>query len=125
FLGKVLAVTVQLLALEALLFLGVVVLYGPEVDGPAMLLLTSIAATVGVAAAGSLYGVLAAGLRVRETLLPLLLLPVVAPVLIAATQAYEAAFGGELADGWPWVGLLGVFAAAYLLFGALAFGPLL
>jgi heme exporter protein B len=125
FLGKVGAVTAQLLGLEVLLFVGVVVLYGPEVHGPAMLVLTSLGATVGVAAAGSLYGVLAAGLRVRETLLPLLLLPVVAPVLIASTQAFEAALEGELADGWPWVGLLGVFAAAYLLFGALAFGPLL
>lgn len=125
FLGKVGAVTVQLLGLEVLLFAGVVVLYGPEVHGPVMLVLTSLGATVGVAAAGSLYGVLAAGLRVRETLLPLLLLPVVAPVLIASTQAFEAAFDGEPAEGWPWVGLLGVFAAAYLLFGALAFGPLL
>jgi heme exporter protein B len=125
FLGKVGAVTIQLLGLEVLLFVGVVVLYGPEVHGPVMLVLTSLGATVGVAAAGSLYGVLAAGLRVRETLLPLLLLPVVAPVLIASTQAYEAAFDGEPTDGWPWVGLLGVFAAAYLLFGALAFGPLL
>ena len=44
-----------------------------------------VAATSGLAAAGTLYGVLAAGLRVRETLLPLLLLPVVAPVLIGAT----------------------------------------
>ena len=66
-----------------------------------------------------------AGLRVRDTLLPLLLLPVLAPVLIASTRAFEAALGGDLADGWPWVGLLGVFAAAYLVFGALAFGPLL
>ena len=53
---------------------------------------TCLAATVGLAAAGTLYGVLAAGLRVRETILPLLLLPVVAPVLIAATQAFEAGF---------------------------------
>ena len=46
-----------------------------------------------------LYGVLAAGLRVRETLLPLLLLPVLAPVLIGATRAFEAALGGVRGRG--------------------------
>jgi heme exporter protein B len=125
YLGKVAAVTVQLLGLQVLLAAGVIVLYDPPVQGPALLGATVVAATVGLAAAGTLYGVLAAGLRVRETLLPLLLLPVLAPVLIASTQAFEAAFDGELARGWPWVGLLGVFATAYLMFGALAFGPLL
>jgi heme exporter protein B len=125
YLGKVAAVTVQLLGLQVLLAVGVIVLYDPPVQGPALLGATVVAATVGLAAAGTLYGVLAAGLRVRETLLPLLLLPVLAPVLISSTQAFEAAFDGELAQGWPWVGLLGVFAAAYLMFGALAFGPLL
>ena len=82
-------------------------------------------ATIGLAAAGTLYGALAAGLRVRETLLPLLLLPVVAPVLLAATRASEAALGGTTGDGWPWVRLLAVFAVIYVAFGVVAFGPLL
>ena len=78
-----------------------------------------------MAAAGTLYGVLAAGLRVRETLLPILLLPVLAPVLIGATKAFEAALGGVAADGWPWCGLLVTFALLYTAFGTLAFGALL
>ena len=100
-------------------------LYGTEVTGVALLLATCVAATVGLAAAGTLYGVLAAGLRVRETLLPILLLPVLAPVLIGATRAFEAALGGAAADGWPWCGLLAAFALAYLAVGTLAFGTLL
>ena len=51
------------------------------------------AALMALAAVGTLYGGLAAGAKGRETLLPLLLLPVVAPVLIGATRAFEAAFG--------------------------------
>ena len=86
---------------------------------------TCVAATAGLAATGSLYGVLAAGLRVRETLLPLLLLPVAAPVLIGATRAFEAAFSGTTGEGWSWCTLLAVFAAVYTVFGVLAFGPLL
>jgi len=125
FLGKVAAIAVQLVVVEAVLAVGVVVMYGTEVTGVALLLAASGAATAGLAASGTLYGVLAAGLRVRETLLPILLLPVLAPVLIAATKAFEAALGGAATDGWPWCGLLVVFALLYLAFGTLAFGILL
>ncbi len=75
-----------------------------------------------------LYGGLAAGFTGRETLLPLLTFPAVAPVLIGATRAVEAALGtagAVVSDGWPWVGLLVVFAVAFGVGGALAFGPLI
>ena len=125
YLGKVAAVSVQLLALEVLLGVGVVVLYTTELDGWPLLVATVGVATAGIAAAGTLYGVVAAGLRVRETLLPLLLLPVLAPVLIGSTRAFEAALGGTPSEGWPWVGLMGVFALLYVVAGVLGFGPLL
>ncbi len=125
FLGKFGAIAVQLLALEVLLLGGVVLLYGARLDGFPLLLLTCVVATAGIAAAGTLYGVLAAGLRVRETLLPLLLLPVLAPVLLGSTRAFEAAIGGNPSEGWPWLGLLAIFALVYIGSGAAAFGPLL
>jgi heme exporter protein B len=84
-----------------------------------------LAGTAGLAAAGTLYGALAAGLRVRETLLPFLFLPVAAPVLLAGTRAWQAAVGIGAADaGDPWVRLLLVFAAVYLALGVVIFGPL-
>jgi heme exporter protein B len=127
FIGKALAVAAQLLVLEVLLGVGVVVLYDVDVNGLGTLVATMVAATAGLAAAGSLYGALAAGLRVRETLLPLLLLPVVAPVLIAATRASESALSGTSFEVSPgdWLGLLGVFAVLYVAFGLVAYGPLL
>ncbi len=125
FIGKACALAAQLIALEVLLAGGVVVLYGAELTAPGLLAATAVAATAGLAAAGTIYGLLAAGLRVRETLLPLLLLPVTAPVLLAATRASEAALAGVAGEGWPWVQLLAVFAVVYLGAGVLAFGPLL
>ena len=59
----------------------------------------------------------------RETLLPLLLLPVVAPVLIGATRAFEAALGTVGVDGWAWVGLLAVFAVVYIALGSSLSAP--
>lgn len=125
FLGKVAGIGLQLLALQVVLAVGVSIFYNARLHGPLILVFTCLLATVGLAAAGSLYGALAAGLRVKETILPLLLLPVVSPVLIAATQSFEAAFTGETADAWPWLGLLSVFAAVYTAFGIFAFGSLL
>lgn len=125
FLGKAAAVAVQLLALEVLLGVGVFLLYGADLTGVPLLLVAAILATAGLAGAGTLYGVLAAGARVRETLLPLLLLPAVAPVLIGATRAYEYALDGDSAQGWPWCNLLAVFAVVYLGAGTLAYGPLM
>ena len=125
FLGKAAAVAAQLAVLEVVLAVGIVVLYDADLGGAALLLATCAAATVGLAAAGTVYGALAAGLRVRETLLPLLLLPVVAPVLLSATRAWEAAMGLSVDDGWRWAQLLAVFAAVYVTLGVLAFGALL
>jgi heme exporter protein B len=68
---------------------------------------------------------MAAGLRVRETLLPLLILPVVAPVLLGATQSWMAALGLSTTDGWKWFGLLASFAAIYVTLGVLFFSTLL
>jgi heme exporter protein B len=125
FVGKVLAVSVQLIVLEMLLGIGVAVLYTTRIEGWGLLIVTSVIATASIAAAGTLFGVLAAGLRVRETLLPLLLLPVLAPVLIGSTRAFEAALNGSPSEGWPWVGLMSVFALLYIVAGVLGFGPLL
>jgi heme exporter protein B len=126
----VISLGVQLLVLEVLLLVAAIVLYGQTIpiDGIVLLITTLLAATCGLASVGILYGGLAAGIRGRETLLPLLTLPAVAPVLIGATRAVEAALGtagAVVSDGWPWVGLLAVFAVAFGVGGSLAFGPLI
>jgi ABC-type transport system involved in cytochrome c biogenesis permease component len=71
----------------------VVVFYGAHVRSTASIIVACAAGTAGLAATGTLYGALAAGVRVRETLLPFLWLPVVAPVLLAGTRAWQAALG--------------------------------
>lgn len=139
FLGKALALVGQLLLLEALLLGMALILFEPfeatgrdettvTFGGLILLVATVVLATTGLAFVGTLYGGLAAGVRGRETLLPLLLMPVVAPVLIAATRATEAAFGtGETAtsEGWPWLGMLAIYTAVFGTGGILAFGPLI
>ncbi|MEK7410532.1 MAG: heme exporter protein CcmB [Actinomycetota bacterium] len=130
FLGKSIALMTHLFILEVMLVGAAIVLYRVNIQPNSIVLLVTcmICATVGLAFVGTLYGGLAAGMRGRETLLPLLLLPAVAPVLIGATKATEAAFGivgMATSEGWPWVGLLAVFATVFGVGGLSAFGPLI
>jgi heme exporter protein B len=125
FLGKTAAVAVQLAVLEVVLSAGVVLLYGAHIRSYGAVVAACVAGTLGLAAAGTIYGALAAGLRVRETLLPFLFLPVAAPVLLAGTRAWQVAMGTQSASaGDPWLRLLLVFAAVYLALGVVIFGPL-
>jgi heme exporter protein B len=125
FVGKAVAIALELALLEVALGAGVVVLYDAPLDGALLLAATGAVATVGIAAAGTVFGVVTDGLRVRDTLLPLLLLPVLAPLVLAATRATEHALAGNPSEGWPWVQLLVIFAVVYSAFGVVAFGPLL
>ena len=130
FLGKAIALTFQLIALDVVLIASAFLLYQVQVSAIGLVLLVTCVtcATTGLGFVGTLYGGLTAGANGRETLLPLLLLPVVAPVLIAATRATEAAFGSggaAISEGWAWVGLLTIFAAVFGIGGSLAFGPLI
>jgi len=125
YLGKVAALVVQLLVLEAVLALAVAVFYDTTFRGWPLVVGVTFAATLGIAGAGAVYGALAARLRSGNTLLPLLLLPLLAPVLISATRGFEVGFGREAGPGWPWAALLGIFAVVYLTLGAALFRPLL
>ncbi len=124
FLGKLAATSVQLFVLDALLVGGVILFYGARVRSPGDLVAAAVAGTIGLAAAGTLYGAMSAGLRVRDTLLPLLLLPVASPVLLAGTRAWQAALGTGVAATGPWTEVLVVFTVIYLALGVVIYGPL-
>jgi len=125
FLGKAAAIALELFLLELVLGVVVVVLYDVALHGALVLLCTALAATIGLAATGTVYGVLAGGLRARETLLPLLVLPAVTPVMLGGTRAFQAALDNAPGDAWPWVQLLGAFAVLAVAAGVAVFGPLL
>ncbi len=101
FLGKAAAVGLQLLVLQLVLWAGVTFLFDVQVHVVWLAVTASLLATVGLACAGVLYGGLSAGLRVRDTLLPLLVLPVLAPVLLAGSKAWEAALERQRIVGDP------------------------
>jgi heme exporter protein B len=106
------------------LWAGVTLLFGVRVHTPWLALSASVLATVGLASAGVIYGAMSARLRVRETLLPMLVLPILAPVLLAGARAWSGALSGPVAAGAGWLRILGPFAVVYLVVGIVLYGPL-
>ena len=130
YLGKSLALFAQLLVLNVVLIALSLLLYHVSltVESAILLACVVVSATAGLSFVGVLYGGLAALSKGRETLLPLLVLPVVAPVVIGAARASESAYGtagARVSEGWPWVGLLAVFAVAFAIAGLLSFPSLI
>jgi heme exporter protein B len=124
FLGKAAAVGLQLLVLQIVLWAGVTFLFDVRVHVIWLAVTASLLATVGLACAGVLYGAMSAGLHVRDTLLPLLVRPILAPVLLAGTKVWQAALDGNVSSGTDWLRLLIPFAVIYLVIGIVLYGPL-
>lgn len=123
FLGKALAAAAQVLVLLLGTGLLVVLLFGLPLTRLPLLLLTAVLGVVGLSALGSLFGLLTV-LGRRQAALPVLVLPLVTPVLIAAIRATAGLVEG--AQGVAgWLGVLAAFDAVFLAAGYLVFGHLL
>jgi len=84
--------------------------------------LTLFLGALGFNAVGALIAAMAVNLRAREMMGPLLLLPVVAPVVIAAVKASGGLIRGESLDQiWVWFQILAVFDVIYLVVSWLVF----
>src|SRR5262245_25322943 len=126
FLGKAAAVVVQLLVLEVAIVVLTGALFGVgAIDDFPQQAATMTLGTIGLAAVGSLFGVLTEAARAREAVFPLLVLPLTTPVLIAAIKATALIQAGHPADAASWLGLLAAFDAVFLLAGVTLFGHLL
>ena len=75
---------------------------------------------VGLAAVGVLVSAIGVNSRARELIVPLLLLPLIVPVMIAAAGAAEsllAASGPEYGGVGKWIAMLALYDAVFLAIG--------
>jgi heme exporter protein B len=91
FAGKALAAGTLLVICEAVMLPALSLFFGTPFN--AELVIAVLLATVGMAALGCLFAAMAARVRARELMLPLLALPLWIPLIIAGGQAVQAAMG--------------------------------
>jgi heme exporter protein B len=113
-LGKILANFVFLLIAELVLLPVFAVLYNVTIlPVIGRLLLVIVLGTFGVVVTGTVFAALASQARMRELLLPLLLLPVLAPLLIASVEATAALLNDEPALDPTWTVFLVAFDVVF------------
>src|SRR6266403_181994 len=122
FLAKLTANAIFLLVTEMLLLPIFAVLYNVHILGVfPQLVLVFFLGSVGVAIPGTAFSAISAQARMRELMLPVLLLPLLTPVLIASTEATAALLAEKPELRLDWLGFLGgfdvVFLTALWLFG--------
>ena len=101
-----------------------VLLLGPGLGGAFPELLAILAlADVGLAAVGALVAGIAAEARTRDLIVPLMLLPLVVPVLIAAANATKPLLERVSApeDLGRWLGFMGLFDIVFVLLSVAVF----
>jgi heme exporter protein B len=112
--GKALANVLQLTLLGAGLVPVMVVLYDVSTARVPALLGVIFLGAAGLSAPGTLYSAMTAQLRARNTLLPLLLFPLVVPALLGAVKATALLLLGDpMGQLRSWVSLLVAFDAIY------------
>lgn len=125
--GKVLSGLAAMLVLGGVLLGVVAILYGIDLAAAWLpLIATLLLGAVGFAAVGTFYAGVTVRMRAREVMLPLLMLPVIAPLLLAAVKASAAALGGDpFGELTAWLQLLAGYDIVMLIVGAATYGFLL
>lgn len=125
--GKLLAVTLFMLAVEVGLAALLAVLFGAAVFAhPGWLAAVLLLGTVGFAAAGVVFSAALLRARSRDALLGALLFPIVIPVLLAASRATACMFDPLAPDLEPvafWVRFLLATDVIYVSLGLWVFEP--
>lgn len=122
FFGKALGNLIFMLVVEAVLLPLFAALFDVPLIRPGVLLVV-VLGTVGYAAVGTLLAGIAVNTRAREVMLPVLLLPLAIPALVAAVQATAGLVEGlTLAEVGGWMRLLVVYDLVIVAVSMLTFG---
>ncbi|HEX7171879.1 MAG TPA: heme exporter protein CcmB [Candidatus Limnocylindria bacterium] len=125
--GKALAGLAVMVVLGLLVLAAVGILFAVDIGGAwPPLVATVLLGAIGIAAVGTFYAGVTVRLRAREVMLPLLMLPVLAPLLLGAVKATAAALAGDpFGELGAWLQLLVAFDVIMVVAGAATYGYLL
>jgi len=121
--AKAIANWLQLTILGVALVPVMTVLYDAGTTRLLTLFLIIVLGTAGLSAPGTLYGAMTAQLKAKQTLLPLLLFPLIVPALLASVKATSLVILGDpMGQARPWIVLLVSFDLIYWSMCGLLYG---
>lgn len=127
YLAKCTSLLLLLLASETLTLLLFVIFFDVEISGRvAPLAGVVLLGTIGLVSLGTTFSAMAVRTRTREVMLPLLLIPIAVPLLIAVVQATSSILAGRGLGGESnWLQLLAAFDVLFLALGYMTFPTIL
>ena len=121
--AKAIANWLQLTLLGVALLPVMVVLYDAGPRDLLSLLAVIVLGTAGLSAPGTLYAAMTSQLKAKQTLLPLLLFPLIVPALLASVKATSLAILGDaMGEAKSWILLLAAFDLIYWSLCGLLYG---
>ncbi len=121
--GKAIANWLQLTILGVALVPVMVVLYDAGTTQLLELLMIIALGAAGLSAPGTLYAAMTAQVRAKQTLLPLLLFPLIVPALLASVKATSLVILGDpMGQSRSWIVLLSAFDLIYWSLCGLLYG---
>ena len=121
YIGKLLSNLIFMLTTQLIILPLFIVLFNLNISGSIpLLVLVFFLGTLGFASVGTVFSAIAANTRMREVMLPILLLPVTVPVLIAAVETTSFAIGVR-DDASFWFKLLIVYDIVFTITSFLIF----
>lgn len=123
-LGKTLAALPLLCLAQAIFLPATIIFLGQNISGPVWPgLAASVAADIGMCALGSLLGAVGQGNGGRDSLLSIIMFPLLVPVLLGAISLCGLTLGSDSGiDQKQWLGLICAFDAIFIGVGLLLFG---
>lgn len=120
FFGKVISNMFVLILLEIILIPLFLVFYSINIVSHPLMIAVIFLATYGYALVGTLFSMISVRTNSKEIMLPLLLLPIMIPILIAAILSTNIFISGsDIAYSYNWIKLTAVFD---IIFTAVIFG---
>jgi len=115
FLAKLAANTLFLLLTELFLLPLFAMMYNVPVAGVLpWLVLVLVLGSLGISIAGTALSAISAQARMRELLLPLLMLPLLTPILVASTEVTKGLLDRAPYVQWKGIGFLAIFDLVFL-----------
>jgi heme exporter protein B len=126
--AKAAVLVLYLLAVEAVVLPLFALFFLDTASGLGPLVAVALLADIGLAATGALISCMAVNSRARDLLVPLVMLPLIVPLMIAATGATKHLLdaGGPAYERFgTWLGVLGLYDLVFVLVGYAVFDFLL